>query len=118
MAILPIGGSLHCPIEFQQLFCVTSIGSSMVGPGLGHGGGPFRMDDIQLRRPMTGLLWAMPCMAHDGPHRLCLGPTWPKFACLFVVIGNGCGNPTGFLSKGLTADPHLTITDICSHRFV
>ena len=38
-----------------------------------------------LQGPLAGQLWVTPCMAHDGPYRLSLGPAWPESALLFMV---------------------------------
>ena len=51
---------------------------------LGHVYGPYRVGHTAVQGPLAGLLWATPCMAHDGPHRLSLGPTWPNSALLFI----------------------------------
>ena len=44
---------------------------------------------LQCEGHFAGLVWATPCMAHDGPYRLPLGPTWPKSALLFIVPKHG-----------------------------
>ena len=73
------------------------------------------MGHTAVRGPLAGLLWATPCMAHDGPHRLSLGPTWPKSALLFIDSLTRQRMNVVWDNLGICLGPVLLMTHACTH---